>query len=75
MHIKIRHLERTVSNFISEVDVLLRVNHDLLLTINRDDLSIAVRIAGVIDQATTANVSLQSPRLLKRARTQDCPSS
>ena len=41
---------RTVCNFVAELYILLGVDHDLLLTINCDDLGSAVRVTRVVDQ-------------------------
>jgi hypothetical protein len=41
---------RTVCNLVAELYILLCIDDDLLLTIDRDDFSSAVRVARVIDQ-------------------------
>ena len=40
----------TVGNLVAQLDVLLGVDDDLLLTLNGDDLRRTVRIARVVDQ-------------------------
>ena len=47
----------TISDLISELDILLRVDDDLLLAVNRDDLGRTVGIARVVDQTPTTVVS------------------
>ena len=42
--------EHTISYLVAQLDVLLGIDNDLLLTINSDDLRRAVRIARVVDQ-------------------------
>ena len=41
---------RTVSDLVTELDILLSVDDDLLLAIDGNDLGGAVRIARVVDQ-------------------------
>jgi hypothetical protein len=41
---------RTVCNLVAEFYILLSIDDDLLLSINRDDLGSAVRVTRVIDQ-------------------------
>ena len=44
---------RTICNLVAEFYILLSIDDDLLLTINRDDLGSAVRVTRVIDQPPT----------------------
>ena len=45
-----RRAIRTISDLVAEFDVLLGVDDDLLLAIDSDDLSGAIRITRVVDQ-------------------------
>src|ERR1700733_13474482 len=46
---------RTICNLVAEFYILLCIDDDLLLTINRDDLGSAVRVTRVIDQPPKNN--------------------
>ena len=66
----------TISNFVTVFDVLLRINDNLLLAIDSDDLRCAVGVARVVYQtASRKPVSKRLPMQCKIPLTQDCPSS
>ena len=50
----------TISDLISELDILLRVDDDLLLTIDGDDLRRAIRVARMIDESTITTIDSDS---------------
>ena len=64
---KIRKEEkRTISYLTTKLYVLLGVNDNLLLSVNRYDLSGAIRIARVVDKPTLeAKINIRSSRRMK----------
>ena len=44
--------ERTICDFITQFNLLFRINDDLLLTTNRDDFGSTVRVTRMIDKPT-----------------------
>lgn len=46
----------TISNLITQFNVLLGINNNFLLAVDSDDLRGAIRIAGMIDQATKTDI-------------------
>ena len=66
---------RTIGDLTAELNVLLRVNHDLLLPADRDDFRGAVRVARMVDESTTSTSATRTQGQRGPQRTQDCPSS
>lgn len=51
-HLSTKKSRRTISNLITQLDLRLRVDHDLLLAVNRDDLRGALRVARMVDKTS-----------------------
>ena len=66
---------RTIGDLTAELNVLLRVNHDLLLPADRDDFRGAVRVTRMVDESTTSTSATQTQGQRQLQRTQDYPSS
>ena len=73
----VKSLERTICNFIPQLDLLLGVNDDLLYTTDSDDLGRAIRVTGVVDESSagTRQVRTATRRTVGSKRTQGYPSS
>ena len=59
---------RTVCNLVAEFYILLSIDDDLLLSIDRDDLGSAVRVTRVIDQPPKSPKKIGSQRVMMMTR-------
>lgn len=71
----IERTRRTIGNLVPIINILLRVNNNLLLSINCDDLCSAVWITRMVDQPAGRNIGQCKAMVSFLGLTQDCPSS